>query len=129
MKIVCSIEVDLSTYLIEDGNKIYKVFNLKPNEPIELPDDYALTLFENDFLKDKISEASDYEISNQIFTKENIEGLGMEQLYGIAKEAGLNPSKTWKRETLEKNFRTICAGNRMKGISKWLLQLTPEKVL
>jgi len=119
MKIVSLIEVNLSTYVNENGAKTYKVFELKPKIPMEVPDNFAQSMLDTSFGKEQLFKEEDYiekffkseENQSDIspFTLEKLNVLGYDELFGIAKEAGLNPNKTWKHETLIKKISELTA--------------------
>jgi hypothetical protein len=118
MKLVSLIEVDLSTVIIENGAKEYKVYHLEPTVPCEvLPDAFAQKILNGPFGGTQYFTEEQYlekffdgkPEADTPFTKENLQGFGYERLFGIAKEAGLNPNKFWKHETLVNKVAELTA--------------------
>ena len=119
MKLVSLIEVNLSTYVTENNAKVYKVFELKPNVPLEVPDKFAQSILdtplggtqffkEEDFLE-KFFSSKEGQSLNTPFTEDKLREFGYDKLYDIAKEAGLNPNKNWKHETLIRKISELTA--------------------
>lgn len=117
MKLVSLIEVDLSTMIVENGAKEYKVYNLKPTVPCEVDDKLATKILAGPFGGTQYFTEEQYlekffegkPEADTPFTKENLQGFGYEKLFGIAKEAGLNPNKSWRHETLVNKIAELTA--------------------
>lgn len=107
------------------------VFEFEPNVPVEMPDDFAREYLDNEFTKTFIKIAGEDKAQSVeppvvgeekielpvvedppkgefvppvVFTEEDLDDMGYDDVFGIAKEMGLRPLPNWKIETLIKKI-------------------------